>query len=62
MDRQWRITLPDHLIVYGDLGESVVVAGIMEHIEIWASHKWNALKKGDEFRKLSQKVLKHYQI
>jgi len=62
MDRQGRIVLPDNLISYADLKENVVVAGVLDRIEIWSSDKWSQLQEGEEFRKLSKKVLSQYFI
>jgi len=62
MDRQGRIAIPGHLMEYASLGECIVIAGVLDRIEIWSSEKWPGLKDGGSFRELSRKVLKNYLI
>jgi MraZ protein len=40
LDRQGRVMIPAALIKHGGLGRDVVVAGVMDHLEIWDSAKW----------------------
>ncbi|HEX2045339.1 MAG TPA: division/cell wall cluster transcriptional repressor MraZ [Gaiellaceae bacterium] len=42
LDRQGRVTLPAPLIKYAGLGRDVVVAGVQDHVEIWAEAAWRA--------------------
>ncbi len=44
-DANGRVVLSPFLINYADLGKNVVVAGIGDHVEIWAEDKW-AEKEG----------------
>jgi MraZ protein len=41
-DRLGRILLPAYLRQYADLHDSVVVAGLMNRIEIWSRDQWQA--------------------
>ncbi|MEQ8171143.1 MAG: division/cell wall cluster transcriptional repressor MraZ [Candidatus Eremiobacterota bacterium] len=62
MDRQGRIAIPNNLMRYAGLSENVVVAGVLDRVEIWSAEKWAELQEGEEFRKLSKKVLSQYLI
>jgi MraZ protein len=39
-DKQGRIMVPSALIDHGKLGRDVVVAGVYDHLEIWARKAW----------------------
>jgi MraZ protein len=39
LDKQGRVMIPAALIKHGKLGRDVVVAGVMDHLEIWDSAK-----------------------
>lgn len=39
-DRQGRVLLPDYLRKYANVGEEVIVTGLMNRIEIWDSRAW----------------------
>jgi transcriptional regulator MraZ len=40
LDRQGRVMIPAALIQHGGLGRDVVVAGVMDHLEIWDRAAW----------------------
>jgi len=40
LDRQGRVMIPAALIKHGGLGRDVVVAGVMDHLEIWDRAAW----------------------
>ena len=62
MDKQGRIVVPTHLMSYAGLDEAVIIAGVMDRIEIWSQNKWTGLKDSGDFQKLSKKVLQNYLI
>jgi MraZ protein len=39
-DRQGRVMIPAALIEHAGLGREVVVAGVLDHLEIWDRAKW----------------------
>lgn len=41
LDKQGRILLPANLRKFADLDKDVVLAGVMERIEIWDKTKWD---------------------
>lgn len=48
IDKQGRVTLPDYLRQFAGVGKQVIVAGLMNRLEIWDSKKWQAYKKETE--------------
>lgn len=62
MDKQGRMAIPVHLVRYADLGPEIIVAGVMDRIEIWDINSWPGIKDGEDFRKLAKKVLRSYLI
>ena len=62
IDRQGRVALPAHLMEYAGLGETAVIAGVLDRLEIWSAEKWREFKEGEDFRALSKKVLGNYLI
>jgi MraZ protein len=40
LDKQGRVGLPAHLLSHAQLGRDVVVAGVHDHLEIWARDAW----------------------
>jgi MraZ protein len=42
LDRQGRVLVPPHLGEHAGLGKEVVLAGVHDHIEIWARDEWAA--------------------
>jgi MraZ protein len=48
LDSQGRILIPDYLRKYAGLKKEVVVAGLMNRIEIWDGEAWQAYKTKTE--------------
>ncbi|OGE84747.1 MAG: cell division/cell wall cluster transcriptional repressor MraZ [Candidatus Doudnabacteria bacterium RIFCSPHIGHO2_02_FULL_46_11] len=48
IDKQGRVTLPDYLRQFAGIGKSVVVAGLMNRLEIWDVRKWQKYKTATE--------------
>lgn len=48
IDKQGRVTLPDYLRQFANVSRQVIVAGLMNRLEIWDSKKWQAYKKETE--------------
>lgn len=48
IDAQGRILIPDYLRKYAGLSKKVVVAGLMNRIEVWDSEKWDYYKQKTE--------------
>ena len=44
-DKQGRIMLPGALIEHAKLGREVIVAGVLDHLEIWDRAAWRAQLK-----------------
>ncbi len=42
LDRQGRVRIPAELAELAQLGAEVVLLGVQDHIEIWASDRWEA--------------------
>ena len=40
-DRNGRVVIPQKLLEYGGIGREVVVAGVMNKIEIWNPERWD---------------------
>lgn len=40
-DKQGRIVLPGHLRSYAFLDKEVIVAGVLDKVEIWDRNRWN---------------------
>jgi len=40
LDRQGRVMLPSSLVEHARLGREVVVAGVRDHLELWAPEAW----------------------
>jgi MraZ protein len=50
LDKQGRISVPQNLRDYADLGKDVAVLGVSDHIEIWSADEWNRLSnEADEY-------------
>lgn len=62
MDKQGRIAIPVHLVRYANLGTEIIIAGVLDRIEIWSSDIWAGLKDGEDFRKIAKRVLHNYLI
>jgi MraZ protein len=46
MDRQGRVLVPQPLREAGGLARDVVIAGVLDHLEIWSREAWEAQVKG----------------
>ena len=42
LDGQGRVLVPPHLIAHANVGKSVVLAGVHDHIEIWDTAEWES--------------------
>jgi len=42
LDRQGRIRMPAELAELAELGKEVVLLGVQDHVELWASGRWEA--------------------
>ena len=40
LDRQGRITIPTPLLEHASLRRDVVVAGVLDHLELWEPNAW----------------------
>lgn len=48
LDKQGRMILPEYLRQYAGLEKNVVVAGLLNRLEIWEAAKWEEYKKFTE--------------
>lgn len=48
LDGQGRIILPDYLRAYAKTQKKVVIAGLLNRLEIWDEAAWNQYKKNTE--------------
>lgn len=48
IDKQGRVTLPDYLRKFANISKEVVVAGLMNRLEIWNSAEWEKYKEQTE--------------
>ncbi len=44
VDSMGRILIPDFLKTFANLGETVVIAGLHDRLEIWNTERWDAYK------------------
>lgn len=58
LDVQGRINLPKYLIQFAGLKGNVVIAGLMNRLEIWDEKAWGAYKKKTEpeFEKIAEEL------
>ena len=42
LDRQGRVRIPAELAELAQLGKDVVLLGVQDHVELWASDRWEA--------------------
>jgi transcriptional regulator MraZ len=54
VDRQGRITVPPHLREWAGVTKDVVVAGALDHGEIWSPEKWAGEKSNFEAGRLEE--------
>ncbi|MFA6512043.1 MAG: division/cell wall cluster transcriptional repressor MraZ [Patescibacteria group bacterium] len=48
LDGQGRIVLPEYLRQYAGIGKKVVVAGLMNRLELWDEKEWESYKSTTE--------------
>lgn len=48
LDKQGRVVLPEYLRAYADMRRKVVVAGLLNRLEIWDEGEWAKYKSGTE--------------
>ncbi|NQU84063.1 MAG: division/cell wall cluster transcriptional repressor MraZ [Parcubacteria group bacterium] len=44
LDKQGRIVLPEYLKKFADIKKDLVIAGLLDHLEIWDSSEWDKEK------------------
>lgn len=45
-DKQGRIVIPQDLLNYAEIKKDVVIAGVLDAVEIWDAEKWDASEAG----------------
>lgn len=48
VDKQGRIKLPDYLKKFAGLKKNIIVAGLLNRLELWDTQAWNKYKQGNE--------------
>ncbi|MFZ5365355.1 MAG: division/cell wall cluster transcriptional repressor MraZ [Patescibacteria group bacterium] len=48
IDKQGRIKIPDYLKKFAGLKKNVIVAGLLNRLELWDEMAWNKYKQGNE--------------
>jgi len=48
LDKQGRVMLPEYLRKYADLSKRVIVAGLLDRLELWDEAAWNRYKAATE--------------
>jgi MraZ protein len=46
LDKQGRVLVPQTLREHGSLGKDVVIAGVLDHLEVWNREAWAERLKG----------------
>lgn len=54
VDKQGRILLPAVLRDYAEIGKEVVLAGVLNHIEIWNKDKWLETNEYDDVEEIAE--------
>lgn len=44
LDSQGRIIIPSDLREYAEIGERASILGVVDHVEIWSTTKWDAAR------------------
>lgn len=44
LDKQGRIIIPDYLRKFADIKKGVVIAGLLDHLELWDAVEWDKEK------------------
>jgi MraZ protein len=57
LDKNGRILVPPSLREYGNLEKDIVLAGVLDHFEIWARDRWDA-----ENRRLEEEDLQNEEV
>lgn len=47
-DRQGRVLLPAYLREFANIGDDVVITGMLDHLEIWNSNSWEPVREAAE--------------
>jgi MraZ protein len=48
IDRQGRMTIPQHLRTHAGVDRDVVVVGVFDHAEVWSPERWRADEPSEE--------------
>lgn len=58
-DGQGRILIPDYLLQYAEIKESVMVVGVLDRFEIWSKEKWKDFytTSMESFEDIAEKLL-----
>ena len=48
LDGQGRILIPANLVSLAELEKECMIVGVANHIEIWATHKWERMEEEEE--------------
>ncbi len=48
LDRQGRVSLPNHLIEYAELTKDIVIIGVSNRLEVWSRENWEKYAKEAE--------------
>ena len=59
-DKQGRVLVPAHLRAHAGLDKDVVVAGLIDKIEVWDKEKWNERTRKDNIDAITDKMAELY--
>ena len=57
LDKQGRILLPSTLREFADLEKDVVLAGLLNRIEIWSKARWNENNTYDDMDDIAEQMM-----
>jgi MraZ protein len=59
LDKQGRITIPNHLREYAQLSRDCVVIGVSDRVEIWGKEMWEryCMESADSFAEIAEKLV-----